>query len=79
MFLPDVNVLVYAHREESPNHLAYLRWLENLISGTQVYGSADLILSGFLRIVTHPLSSIRPVLMSMPWHLWRKSAGRPTA
>jgi toxin-antitoxin system PIN domain toxin len=54
MFLPDVNVLVYAHREESPNHLAYLRWLENLISGTQVYGSADLILSGFLRIVTHP-------------------------
>ena len=54
MFLPDVNVLVYAHREESPNHLAYLHWLENLINGTHIYGTAELVLSGFLRIVTHP-------------------------
>ena len=54
MFLPDVNVLVYAHREESPNHLAYLHWLENLINGTHIYGTEELVLSGFLRIVTHP-------------------------
>ena len=54
MFLPDVNVLIYAHREESPNHFAYLQWLEDLINGTHVYGTADLVLSGFLRIVTHP-------------------------
>ena len=54
MFLPDVNVLVYAHREEYPNHLAYLQWMENLINGTNAYGTADVILSGFLRIVTHP-------------------------
>ncbi len=54
MFLPDINVLVYAHREESPNHFAYLLWLENLINGTRGYGIAELILSGFLRIVTHP-------------------------
>lgn len=54
MILPDVNVLVYAHRADAPNHPAYRRWLENLINGDQAYGMADILLSGFLRVVTHP-------------------------
>jgi toxin-antitoxin system PIN domain toxin len=54
MILPDVNVLVYAHRADAPNHLAYHRWLEDLINGEQAYGMADMVLSGFLRVVTHP-------------------------
>lgn len=54
MILPDVNVLVYAHRADAPNHTAYRRWLEGVINSDQAYGMADLVLSGFLRIVTHP-------------------------
>jgi toxin-antitoxin system PIN domain toxin len=54
MILPDVNVLVYAHRADAPNHAAYRHWLEDVINGEQAYGIADIILSGFLRIVTHP-------------------------
>lgn len=54
VILPDVNVLVYAHREDAPNHAAYRDWLETVINGDQAYGMADLVLSGFLRIVTHP-------------------------
>lgn len=54
MILPDVNVLVYAHRTDSPNHTAYRRWLESVLNGQHAYGFADLVLSGFLRIVTHP-------------------------
>ncbi len=54
MMLPDVNVLVYAHREDAPNHIAYRRWLEEIINGDQAYGLADIVLSGFLRVVTHP-------------------------
>jgi len=54
MILPDVNVLVYAHREDSPNHRAYCEWLEATINSTQAYGIADIVLSGFLRVVTHP-------------------------
>ena len=50
----DVNILVYAHREDSPNHEAYLRWLEGLIQGEEAYGLTDIVISGFLRIVTHP-------------------------
>jgi toxin-antitoxin system PIN domain toxin len=54
MILPDVNVLVYAHREDAANHALYRQWLENTIQSGQPYGISDHVLSGFLRIVTHP-------------------------
>jgi len=53
MVLLDVNVLVYAHRQDSPKHVPYLRWLEDLIKSDQGYGISSLVLSGFIRIVTH--------------------------
>lgn len=53
MILMDVNVLVYAHRQDAPNHPEYLQWLEDVVNGPQAYGIADLVLSGFLRVVTH--------------------------
>jgi toxin-antitoxin system PIN domain toxin len=54
VILPDVNVLVYAHREDTPDHAAFRDWLETVINGNQAYGMADLVLSGFVRVVTHP-------------------------
>lgn len=54
MILTDVNVLVYAHREDAPGNSAYREWLEELINSDQAYGYSDLVLSGFLRVVTHP-------------------------
>jgi toxin-antitoxin system PIN domain toxin len=54
MILADVNVLVYAHREDAPRHVDYRHWLEDLVNSDQAYGVCDLVLSGFLRVVTHP-------------------------
>lgn len=54
MILPDVNVLVYAHREDSPQHVAVRDWLEKTINSVQAYGISNLVLSGFIRVVTHP-------------------------
>lgn len=54
MILPDVNVLVYAHRRDAPRHEAYREWLQDAVSGPAPYGLSDLVLSGFLRVVTHP-------------------------
>ena len=54
MILLDVNVLVYAHRADTPNHSRYRAWLESTINADVAYGLADLVLSGFLRVVTHP-------------------------
>ena len=54
MLLCDVNVLVYAHRSDAPNHTAYRTWLEDVINGHAAYAVSDIVLSGFLRVVTHP-------------------------
>jgi toxin-antitoxin system PIN domain toxin len=54
VILIDVNVLVYAHRADAPNHPRYRAWLESTINTDVAYGMADLVLSGFLRVVTHP-------------------------
>lgn len=54
MVLLDVNILVYAHRADAPSHRDYKAWLLNLIQGEASYGVSDLVLSGFLRVATHP-------------------------
>ena len=50
----DVNVLVHAHRPEAPQHESYRDWLEDARVADEPLGLADLVLSGFLRVVTHP-------------------------
>lgn len=50
----DVNVLVYAHRTESPDHDRFLGWLEAARASDEPLGLSPLVLSGFLRVVTHP-------------------------
>ena len=52
--MADVNVLVYAHREDTPEHRSYRAWLESLVNGDAAYAVSSLVLSGFLRVVTHP-------------------------
>ncbi len=54
MVLIDVNILVYAHRRDAERHDEYRAWLEDTINADGAFGIADLVLSGFLRIVTHP-------------------------
>ena len=54
MILVDVNVLVYAHREECDQHEEYRRWLEDIWAQQSAYGVCDTVLSGCLRVLTHP-------------------------
>jgi toxin-antitoxin system PIN domain toxin len=54
MQLIDANILVYAHREELPEHKDHRAWLQGVLAGDEAYGMADLVLSGFLRVVTNP-------------------------
>ncbi len=60
MVLCDVNVLVYAHREDAPRHAICREWLEATINGDDAYGVSDLVLSGFIRVVTHPKVFVKP-------------------
>jgi uncharacterized protein len=54
MILCDVSVLVYAYRTEAPENARYAAWLRETIASEQAYGVSELVLSRFLRIVTHP-------------------------
>lgn len=53
MQLPDVNVLIYAHREDSPEHELYAAWLTGLAKGPEPFALSEIVMSGFLRIVTN--------------------------
>jgi toxin-antitoxin system PIN domain toxin len=54
MLLVDVNILVYAYREDAPGHDLFRPWLQDLVDSDLAFGVSDLVLSGFLRVVTHP-------------------------
>jgi len=54
MQLPDVNVLIYAHRQDAPEHDRYAGWLRALVEAREPFGVAEIVLAGFLRIVTNP-------------------------
>ena len=54
MILLDVNVLVDGFRQDAPRHALVRPWLEQTIRSESAFAVADLVLSGFLRVVTHP-------------------------
>lgn len=60
LVLVDVNVLVYALREDSDRHAEYARWLERLVNGTRRFGMSSNALAGVVRIATHPLVFATP-------------------
>ena len=54
MKLFDVNILIYAHREEMVYHDFYRMYLEEQVNRGEPFGLSVLVAAGFLRIVTHP-------------------------
>jgi toxin-antitoxin system PIN domain toxin len=60
LILPDVNVLVQAFRPDANDHALCRRWLDTVINGDSRYGISRQVLSGVIRIVTHPKVFIRP-------------------
>lgn len=57
----DVNVLVYAHRLDLPEHDEYRLLLERLANDDEPLGLPDLALSGFLRVMTNRRVFAEPV------------------
>lgn len=64
MILLDVNVLVYAHREDTERHSEYRSWLESAFDGVEGCAVSELVLSGCLRILTHPKIFVPPTPLS---------------
>ena len=54
MILADVNVLIYAFRQDTPQHAVCHHWLEGVIGGDARFGMSPLVLSAVVRVTTNP-------------------------
>lgn len=54
MILADVNVLVYASRDDMARHAEYRAWFERMVGAAEPFAISNAVLASQLRIVTHP-------------------------
>ena len=54
MLLPDLNVLINAHRTDSPFHPQGRDWLRSAFAGDEAFGLCAPVLIGLVRVLTHP-------------------------
>lgn len=74
-----MNVLVYAHREDADRHGEYREWMERELGADRPYGVSDLVLSGVLRIVTHPRVFTTPTPAEQAIEFCEEVRSRPNA
>jgi toxin-antitoxin system PIN domain toxin len=80
MLLPDVNVLVYAHREDSTrDHAQYAQWVTHLATGPEPFALSVLVLAGLVRIVTNPRIFHRPSTLDEVFGFTEQLLARPKA
>jgi toxin-antitoxin system PIN domain toxin len=53
VILPDVNILVYAFRQDVPQHAICNPWLTSVVAGDAVFGLSPLTLSAMVRVTTN--------------------------
>ena len=54
MIIPDVNVLIYAYRDDQPQHERHREWLMGVLTGDEPVALPGPVLAGFLRVATNP-------------------------
>jgi len=80
MLLPDVSVLIYAHRRDATaDHERYAEWLTRLATGPEPFALSVLALAGVVRITTNPRVFRRPSSLDEVFAFIDELAARPTA
>lgn len=79
MQLPDVNVLIYAHREDAPEHQRYATWLTELTTSAAPFALSETVLASFLRIVTNSRIFDPPTPMNVAIAFCQRLVARPRA
>jgi hypothetical protein len=54
MILPDVNVLIYAFRQDVPEHAICRPWLTGIVEGDARFGVSPVALAAVVRFTTNP-------------------------
>ena len=78
MIMPDVNILVYAHRAGSDRHQESADWITALAEGCEPFALSELVMSGFVRIVTNKKIFSPPSTIQESFAFIEQLRGRPT-
>ena len=55
MIVPDVNLIVYVYNDgDRQRHTAARRWWSGLVDGTEPVSLPWVVITGFIRVTTHP-------------------------
>jgi toxin-antitoxin system PIN domain toxin len=79
VILADVNVLVYAHRQDLPQHERFSAWLGEEVESGRSFALCDASLTGFLRIVTNNRIFRSPTPLDVALQSIEELRGRPGA
>ncbi|MFQ5740829.1 MAG: type II toxin-antitoxin system VapC family toxin [Acidobacteriota bacterium] len=61
MILPDINLLVYAYNADAPRHDKAKAWWEAILNAPQPVAIPWVVSHGFIRLMTHPRVTLRPL------------------
>ena len=79
MLLPDLNVLIGAHRSDSQMHVRCRDWLRAAYAGEEPFGICPPVLIGLVRILTHPRVFRPPDAHDQAFAFIRSLVGHPNA
>lgn len=79
MIAVDTNILVYAHREESPDHERARAAVHGLAEGATPWGLPIFVVGEFLRVVTHHRVYSPPTSMVVALAVVKALLASPTA
>jgi toxin-antitoxin system PIN domain toxin len=77
VILPDVNVLIYAFRADSPRHSVCKPWLDAIVGGDAQFGLSPLALSAVARIATNPRIFRQPSSVEEAFAFCNNLLGQP--
>ena len=67
MLAVDVNVLVSAFRGDAADHDELRGWLEEAVNGDDFVAVSEAVISGVIRVLTHPRVFIPPTPIETAW------------
>jgi len=61
VILPDLNLVIYAHNADAPDHAAARSWWEGLLNGSVPVAIPWAVVFGFVRLMTHRAVLVSPM------------------
>jgi toxin-antitoxin system PIN domain toxin len=77
MILPDVNVLIYAFREDVPQYPLCRTWLNRVVEGEERFGISPLALAAVVRVTTNPRTFPAPSTLENAFGFGDDLLGQP--